>query len=129
MPRHRQIAVLFSLVLFPLANVNGRYHAAAGYEQQCKPKNHMAVITRLRRFGIISQFGNHGCGLCDFILCIRIREILAAVLAIPILNISLRVFRRRLRFDVLEVGMVVGVDLSILRHAVNPLSQDNLPFH
>lgn len=53
-------------------------------EQQYEPQRHMAVVARGRQ----GQFFNDGVVKCDLVRAALVAEILAAALAIPILDIA-----------------------------------------
>ena len=86
----------------------------AADKQQCDPQHKIAVVAGR---GSLRQLRRYGVGFLDFLCTVLVAEILITAFAVPILDIALGGLGRRLCVDMLEVGVVVCVKLSVFRTA------------
>lgn len=85
-------------------------HNAAADKQQCDPQHEVTVVAGLGR---LRQLRRYRVGFFDFLGAVFVAVILITAAAVPILGIALGILGRRLCGDMLEVGVVLRVKLSV----------------
>ena len=89
----------------------GKHRASpAAGKQQCDPQHEAAVVAGRGR---LRQLRRYGVGLGDFLGSVFVTVILIAAAAVPILDVALGVLGGRLGGDMLEVGVILRVRLSV----------------
>ena len=88
-------AIQLSVVLFLFPYNRCANGCTAADKQQGNPQSRAACVAGLGRFGIVLQLRRYGVGFFDFLCTDPVAEILAAALAVPILDIALGGLGRR----------------------------------
>ena len=99
-----------SVVLFLSAEGRCAGGCAAAGKHQDKPQGKAACVAGR---GSLRQLRRYGVGLGDFLGAVFVTVILIAATAIPILDIALGIFGGRLGGNMLQVGVILRVRLSV----------------
>ena len=103
------IRVLF--LLFLLFGNSCADNSSAADKQQCDPQHEVACVAGLRR---LRQLRRYDVGFGDFLGAGLVTVMLSAAFAVPILDIALGILGRRLCIDMLQVGVVLRVKLTVV---------------
>ena len=95
---------------FPLIKYRYTCHNAAADKEQGDPQHEVTVVAGLGR---LRQLRRYGVGLFDLLGAILVTVILIAAAAVPMLDVALGILGRRLGGDMLEVGVVLRIKLTV----------------